>query len=91
MKVSDLVSQLEKELDSAKQSSREYLQECIKLSIQIRKLEELLTEEVTVDKTIIQVTKTEQETLHLAMNVLHQQGFINTQGYIKMLEVLKVN
>ena len=48
-------------------------------------------EEDTADKTEIHVTKAEQETLHLAMNVIHQQGFINTQGYIKMLEVLKVN
>ena len=49
------------------------------------------SEEVTADKTTIHVTKAEQETLHLAMDVLHQQGFINTQGYSKMLEVLKVN
>ena len=47
--------------------------------------------EDTADKTAIHVTKAEQETLHLAMNVLHQQGFVNTQGYTKMLEVLKVN
>ena len=47
-------------------------------------------EVVTTDKTTIHVTKAEQETLHLAMNVLQQQGFINTQGYINMLEVLKV-
>ena len=45
----------------------------------------------TADKTDIHITKAEQETLHLAMNVLHQQGFVNTQGYTKMLEVLKVN
>lgn len=48
-------------------------------------------EEDTTDKTAIHVTKAEQETLHLAMDVLHQQGFVNTQGYTKMLEVLKVN
>ena len=42
MKVSDLVSQLEQELDRTKQSSRAYVQECIKLNMEIEKLEKLL-------------------------------------------------
>ena len=41
-KVSDLVSQLEKELESSKQSSRDYLQECIKLNMQVERLEKML-------------------------------------------------
>lgn len=41
-KVSELVSQLEKELESSKQSSRDYLQECIKLNMQVERLEKML-------------------------------------------------
>ena len=41
-KVSDLVSQLEEELHSSKENSRAYMQECIKLNMQLEKLEKLL-------------------------------------------------
>lgn len=41
-KVSDLVAQLEQDLESSKHNSREYLQECIKLNSKIEQLEKLL-------------------------------------------------
>lgn len=53
-KVSDLVSQLEKELDSSKQSSREYLQECIKLDMQVERLEKMLVK-ASSENTILKM------------------------------------
>ena len=41
-KVSDLVAQLEQDLESSKESSRQYLHECIKLNMQVERLEKML-------------------------------------------------
>ena len=41
-KVSDLVSQLEQELLNSKESSRAYMLECIKLNMQVERLEKML-------------------------------------------------
>ena len=54
MKASDLVSQLEQELASSKESSRAYLQECIKLNVQVEKLEELLVK-ASSENTILKM------------------------------------
>ena len=54
MKASDLVSQLEQELASSKESSRAYLQECIKLNVQVEKLEKLLVK-ASSENTILKM------------------------------------
>ena len=53
-KVSELVNQLEKELLSSKESSRAYMQECIKLNMQVEKLEKLLVK-ASSENTILKM------------------------------------
>ena len=53
-KVSELVSVLEQELESSKYNSREYLQECIKLNMQVEHLEKMLAK-VSSENTLLKM------------------------------------
>ena len=53
-KVSDLVSQLEQELLNSKENSRAYMLECIKLNMEVERLEKMLVK-ASSENTILKM------------------------------------